>query len=144
MLLNTQFRRNVAGGISIVLIFSVMFAIVFSLYNVFRGSDDVGLDSGVVACQKIIENAEDGRSAVAKDMTEADYKKAREPYQNSKYADLKTAGTTMIETVYMAQNNPDDSFKGSVDLLTNIRTNWIILQSACGRHGVNIPSLPSS
>jgi hypothetical protein len=44
----------------------------------------------------------------------------------------------------MAQKNTDDSVQGSMNVLNALRTNWANLQSACGKHGVNIPSLPTS
>lgn len=103
----------------------------------------IGTDSGVAACEQMAANVNDNAKPVSNvKMTEVQYQEKLAPFQNSKYSDIKVAGTNIMETVYQADQQRDSlDFGGALALQATLQTQWTQLQVACGTHGVTIPSL---
>jgi hypothetical protein len=101
----------------------------------------VKTDSGVEACQTLADNMAKQKSSDDKPMTEADYKRIRKPFENSKHADIKVAGTNVVDTVYKADTKSKDLGSAMV-LLNKLQTQWGQLQVACSKEGVDVPQLP--
>lgn len=103
-------------------------------------------DSGVAACRAITQSVKSGDTKDDSNtpMSEASYKHARAAWEHSKYADLRTAGTAIVDTIYKldTQSSTDDSLGDAMTTLIVLRTNWGVLQNACGNHGVIVPNLP--
>jgi hypothetical protein len=103
-----------------------------------------GADSGIKGCQGIAANAASPKASGSKKttpMTEEDYRKNRKIYEDSKYADLKAAGTSVIDTVYDMSQDTGQDYSGSMADLYTLRDHWASLKRACANHGVTIPSL---
>jgi hypothetical protein len=117
-----------------------------------NGSSTV--DSGVLACKEIVENASNpSTSDSSSKMTDAQRKEKRKPFENSDYADIRTAGTAFVDVVYKIDNLPTESTNedeavaageelgtaiGSTTLLTS---HYNLLQNACANHGIQLPSI---
>jgi hypothetical protein len=104
------------------------------------------MDSGVAACSQMAENAgKSGTKAnVGTKMTEAQYKEKRAPFENSKYSDIKVAGTNIIDTIYKLDREGEGDLGTALITLTTLQNQWSQLQVACETHGVTIPSLTSA
>lgn len=100
-------------------------------------------DSGVAACKTMAENAKKPKSDNNKTWTEDDYHKARKPFEDSRYTDIKVAGTNLVDTIYaMDKKSKDDTdLGGAMAMLTTINQQWSALQVACGNSGVELPGL---
>lgn len=135
-----QIAYRIITALVIVLIFIIGGALYFHSKGVF------GKDSGVAACEQMAVNAKDGKKSDKKTlMTEAQYKEKRAPFENSKYADIKVAGTNLVETIYKADHAQlDDTLGSSIVLLTTVQTQYGALQTACAAHGVDLPSLTTT
>lgn len=106
--------------------------------------EEVFVDSGVSACQQMVENMQKPKTDVEPSkMTEAEYKERRGSFERSNYADLRAAGTSFVDTVYNASNTPEDSdnFGGALLLLTTLNVQFTALKTACGNYGVELPAL---
>jgi hypothetical protein len=110
-------------------------------------------DSGVVACKEIVENAKSPSTGTPAKMTDAQRLEKRKSFEDSEHVDLQTAGTGFVEAVYKVDNLPTESTNtdtavaageelgtamGSTTLLF---TQYELLKTACGNHGVELPSL---
>lgn len=99
-------------------------------------------DTGVTACKTMADNMAKKKTNTKK-MTEASYRKARAPFENSKFADIKVAGQNILDTVYQADTQPDpDNIGGAMILLGSLQAQWGQLQTACANHGVTVGPLP--
>jgi flagellar basal body rod protein FlgC len=105
----------------------------------------VKTDSGVAACKTISENMANSQSTKNnKKMTEASYKKARAPFENSSHADIKVAGMNIIDTIYQADTMKDpDNIGAAMILMNSLQSQWSDLQVACSKQGVDVPKLPT-
>jgi hypothetical protein len=138
MKLDTQFKRNVAGGLVLLAIFAVVLGGALWLSGAWANVGPA-TDSGVSACKKMVENMDDGRADNAK-WTEADYFAARAPFESSKHADLRVAGTNLVDTIWKSEQTVDDeSLGGALGLMSTLQTQMSQLQIACGNHGVAVP-----
>lgn len=101
-------------------------------------------DSGVTACKTLAKNVQDKKSGSDNPMTKAQYEKARTPFENSSYSDIRVAGTNVISTVYKADSKKiqDGDIGHAIALMNVLETQWGALQTACGNHGVTVPALP--
>jgi anthranilate/para-aminobenzoate synthase component II len=103
-------------------------------------------DTGIKACQTVATNANSGHKSDSSTMTEESFQTAKQPWQNSRYSDLKVAGTSVITTIYQMTKDANGDATLAVELvdLSTLRTQWASLQTACSNHGVAIPALPLS
>jgi hypothetical protein len=100
-------------------------------------------DSGVTACKTISENMAKKKTGSDKPMTEAEYKRLREPFENSSHADIKVAGLNILDTIYQADTQPDPkNIGGALILMGTLQGQWGQLQTACSNQGVDVPQLP--
>lgn len=105
-------------------------------------------DSGVEACKDaastITTNHKLGKYAP---QTDADLAAAVKPWSDSKYSDLQTAGTNATNAILVTNKTVNDDNASFGDAMAaNIRANaaWAALQEACGKHGVQLPRIPSN
>lgn len=112
--------------------------------------DSKGVDSGVAACQGIADKALNPQSPTPKSsaskststpMSEDSYRKNRAVYENSRYSDLKVAGTAVIDIVYDMSNGTGKDVSSNLANYNTLKDNWAALQRACANHDVKIPSL---
>lgn len=100
-------------------------------------------DSGVTACKTISKNMAKKTSSDSKPMTETDYKRIRQPFEDSRYADIKISGMNIVDTIYQADTQPDPkNIGGAIILMGTLQGQWGQLQMACSNHGVDVPALP--
>lgn len=143
---NRKIKRNLAGGAVLLAIFLVMMGALVFLTDSF-GSEVISKDSGVSACEKMAENV--GKKNVkggTDPWGEPEYQAAMLPFESSKHADIKVAGTNMVTTIYNLekQSNNDEDLGGALVTLSTIQTQWGQLQTACANHGVTVPPLPTA
>lgn len=142
-----KIKRNVAGGVVLALLFSVLFGGTMAIFNALDDSKFSSKDSGISACEKMAENA-NKKDVKGGDKTwgEPEYQAAMLPFENSQHADIKVAGTNMVTTIYNLekQSNNDEDLGGALVTLSTIQTQWGQLQTACANHGVTVPPLPTA
>jgi hypothetical protein len=104
-------------------------------------------DSGVDSCrelaaQKAANNPNDTSGPVK--ANEADYRKARAKFTNSRYADLRTAGAHFLDLAWQVSqsigNGPDVGF-GALMYVGPLVSAYSDLAGACANHGVVLPPL---
>lgn len=121
-------------------VFITMMVTVAGLGFVFTMSPDK--DSGVGACESIIQNVGSNTNGGGESMTESDYFEARAPFENSKHDDIRIAGIGLIETIYKMDTDHDfNDTKATLMITSKLNEDWREFQSACENHGVKIPSL---
>lgn len=143
-------RRN-RHIVSALIAFVVTAVAVFGIFSVFNAVlwSSVQKDSGIAACEDMAKRASDSASGekTTETMTEAQYKDARAPFENSKYPELKIAGMNMVDTIKDASdtlNKNDADLATAMLVLTNLKTDWAALQTACAAHGVTLPQLDTN
>lgn len=99
-------------------------------------------DTGVTSCTQMAERQKAGTKSTGK-MDDASYHKVRAPFESSKYADLKTAGTEFVDAVYAGQKALEDDtpLQSSMGVITELSTKYASLQLACRNHGVKLSDL---
>lgn len=108
-----------------------------------------GVDSGVAACRGIAGETLSPQSPTAKPsastkstpMSEDTYRKNRAVYENSRYSDLKVAGTAVIDIVHTMSNDLGKDITSTMANYNTLKSNWAALQRACANHDVKIRSL---
>ena len=123
----------------------------FLVYNGSKGGPHTvsvngqSVDSGIAGCKAIASMQQNNDKSNNNDAwTEKEYKGFRKPFEQSKYKDVKTAGTLLVDTLYQASKLKDDDFGGALAMLGALQTQWIGFQNACGAHGVKIQDLDFS
>lgn len=97
-------------------------------------------DTGLAACKAVRDGGKlQGTSSnVDKTMTEDTYRQARKIFQDSRYGDIRQAGTKLIDVVWqVTQLGPNPGFGALLYLgqLTGAITDF---EGACANHGVVI------
>lgn len=131
--------------VTLVVLFLVISAAFLGTFLLLRDSGIVATDSGVAACEQMANNAKAPKSSgpISK-MTEAQHQEKRAPFANSQYADIKVAGTNVVDTIYKADQMGDDTDLGTIMMTaTQLQAQWAQLQIACSSHGVELPNLNS-
>lgn len=102
-------------------------------------------DPGIGACEQMAANAkaEQKHNSYAK-MTDAQRVEKRTPFANSKYADIKVAGTNLVDTLYELDQKENADLGDALVIMATVRTQYAALQTACGAHGVELANLPST
>lgn len=137
-----KIKRNVAGGVVLAILLAVITTGAFLILSALDKSGAVATDSGVSACKAMADTV--GKNSDSQEKWgEPEYQAARMPFESSKHADLKVAGTNLIDTVYKVQNqNLDDAdFGEAMVTLQTLQTQWAALQTACANHGQTLPAL---
>ncbi|MEV4847454.1 hypothetical protein AB0K20_30095 [Micromonospora matsumotoense] len=101
-------------------------------------------DSGVAACKAMAAGKKmdgspkttGGDSAVDKKMTEAEYRKARAIFEESRYEKLREHGTAIVDVAWQMQGLGDDSGMAGLAFMGPLGTHLSGLQSACADQGV--------
>lgn len=140
---DAKHRSNRAIGFSITIAAAVFIMLSISI-AVARHFDSAKADPGVQACQKLADNINHPKDSSKGSWTEDDYHKNRKPFEDTKYDDLKAAGTTIVDTIYGMSKHDDsnDTFNDSLNTISTIHTQWSALQLACAKAGVDVPALP--
>lgn len=138
-----KIKRNIAGGLVLLFIFGIMFGGVILISKAF-GSASGSTDSGVAACKRMAENV--GKSNKNETWGEPEYHAARMPFESSSHADIKVAGTNIVDTIWQMekQSKDEENLGGALVTLTTVQTQWAALQTACANHGVTVPPLPTA
>lgn len=109
------------------------------------GNDGSFKDSGIVACEKMADRAANPKKSTGakKDMTSEEHAELRRPFENSDKADIRVAGTNLVDTMYTLTSSEIDKqdLGGSMVTITTLHSQWNALRTACGNHGVNLPPL---
>ena len=141
-----KIKRNLTVGLLLALLFVGLFWGAIFLLNALDDSKFSNKDSGISACEKMAENVgQPTKKDDGKPMTNDELQVAIMPFEASKYADIKVAGTNLVTTIYNVENAPqdDESLGGAMALLSTLQTQWGQLQTACVNHGVTLPPLPA-
>ncbi|MFJ8691245.1 hypothetical protein [Micromonospora wenchangensis] len=101
-------------------------------------------DSGVAACKAMAAGKKmdgspkttGGDTTVDKKMTEAEYRKARAIFEDSRYEKLREHGTAIVDVAWQMQGLDDDSGMAGLAFMGPLGTHLSGLQSACADQGV--------
>ena len=97
-------------------------------------------DSGVAACKAMRDGKQMDGSAKGDGgddkMTEAEYRQAREIFEDSRHEKLREHGTGLVDVVWQMQGLGDDSGMGALAFIGPMGTHVSGLQSACADQGV--------
>lgn len=123
-------------------IVGLLFLAVFMILVFDNGSSNT--DSGITACRDMAKRSSDSSKDTPKYsgtrvMTDTDYREVREPFEKSKYEDIRVAGTSFVDTTFNLNKavNGDGQTLSLLELTALIRANWAELQAACKNHGVS-------
>lgn len=144
-------KRNLLAAACVIVIGAILAVIaLFFMSDSSSASPGVRLvpvDSGISECKQIAKNATSNKNEdTSKAMTKTDLASKTAPFTQSKYSDIRLAGTAMVATLYKIDNQGDDA---TIDLgtsmvtLTTLEVKYAALQSACAAHGVSLPDLDS-
>jgi uncharacterized protein HemX len=96
-------------------------------------------DSGLDACKTIRDGGKIGGTKASSDnetMTEDQYRKLRKVFQDSRYDDIKAAGTKLMDVVWqVSQLGPDPGLE-ALPYLGQLTSAVTDIQGACANHGV--------
>ncbi len=116
------------------------------------GNRGVFRDSGITACQSIRDHASasasstpSGNASSAKDpaMTEAQYRATRMQFADSRYGDLRDAGTRFVDLVWQLSRMGGDASAALV-LVGPLYEAYASLVGACENHGIGLPAMGAS
>jgi hypothetical protein len=94
-------------------------------------------DSGVAACRALRDEQKiNGVAPGAKTFTEANYRAARKVFQDSRYEDIRAAGTKLMDVVWQVYQLGPDAGMGALAYLGQITSAITDIQGACANHGV--------
>jgi hypothetical protein len=100
----------------------------------------IGKDSGVAACQAIAKGQPPVHTSGI--MTEADYQRMRAVFADSRYEDIRTNGTKLMDLAWQAQGMGQNNL-GILALVGGIADAYSGLAGGCRTVGYTIPSLGS-
>ena len=98
-------------------------------------------DSGIAACEAFRDDKTvDGKAAKSNDepITEQQYLQFRKVFQDSRYDDIKAAGTKMIDVTWQVSQLGKDPGLEALPYLGQITSALTELQGACANHGIVI------
>ncbi|MFB9449762.1 hypothetical protein Dvina_01445 [Dactylosporangium vinaceum] len=111
-------------------------------------------DSGVAACEQIRDSAAASKASpepspkATKSAAESlkAYQAFRKQFADSRYDDLRTAGTEVLDLIFqLSDSGKDSTSDGDAGLAFvaagQLVQKWATLAGACGNHGVTIPKL---
>lgn len=103
-------------------------------------------DSGIKGCEQIAakKNPVKGDNSTSSKMTATEYKSIRDIFNNSRYDDLRQAGTKFIDLLWQISNMPEDAGFAALGLIGPLYADYGALSGACANRGVVIPPLPSN
>ncbi|MEV6376419.1 hypothetical protein [Micromonospora musae] len=123
----------ITGIVSLVAVLAVVTAGV-AVYDTF-----IREDSGVAVCKAM----RDGKDILGNEqrsgddeMTEAEYREARELFEDSRHEDIREHGTALMDIAWQVSNLPEDQGMGALAFLGAMGTHISGLQTACADHGV--------
>ncbi|MEU6202427.1 hypothetical protein ABZ814_02390 [Micromonospora musae] len=123
----------ITGIVSLVAVLAVVTAGV-AVYDTF-----IREDFGVAVCKAmrdgkdILGNEERGGDD---EMTEAEYREARELFEDSRHEDIREHGTALMDIAWQVSNLPEDQGMGALAFLGAMGTHISGLQTACADQGV--------
>jgi hypothetical protein len=137
----------IAGAVAVVLVMAGVGVGVFALRGVgpFK-------DSGVAMCEQMRDSQAKGTQAKIPGSTSSDgkwdidtYHKVRKQFADSRYTDLRDAGTKLIDLAWqlfgMTSNSNSDGALGAALMMGGqIMQDYSSLAGACANHGVDIPN----
>ncbi|MEV4480686.1 hypothetical protein [Micromonospora coxensis] len=96
-------------------------------------------DPGVTACAAMRDGRSPSghdRSADGDGLTEAEYRAERQPFADSRYADIREHGTAVIDIGWQLSQPPTGQRPTPLDLAEPLRTHIAGLRAACADRGV--------
>jgi hypothetical protein len=92
-------------------------------------------DPGIVACKAMRDDRETWMDADGtNELTEEEYRAVREMLIDSRSADIREHGSSLVDLIWQMRKIPDDEAAG--DLVGRIADRAMGLQTACADHGI--------
>ncbi|MFG1838066.1 hypothetical protein [Micromonospora sp. NPDC049175] len=98
-------------------------------------------DSGVAACRAMAEGKDPDGSAKGSGgstFTEAQYRKTRELFEDSRHEDIRRHGTALVDIAWQIEQLPKGQEMGAVAFLASVEAATTGLQTACADQGVTV------
>ncbi|RLP93195.1 hypothetical protein [Micromonospora sp. CV4] len=117
--------------------FLAVLALLAGGYAVYDGF--IKEDSGVAACKAMRDGKEiDGTARGSGDdkPTEAEYRKVREQFEDSRHEKIREHGTALIDIAWQVSNLPEEQEMGALAFMGPLTTHMSGLQTACADQGV--------
>ncbi|HEY2793709.1 MAG TPA: hypothetical protein VGJ28_15200 [Micromonosporaceae bacterium] len=101
-------------------------------------------DGGVNECKTLATSIKTGNGAPTSSGTfdEKAYHALRDPFNDSRYSDLRTAGTRLADEIWQLAGNGRQPTISDLGTLAQVEATYGDLVSACANHGVTLPPLP--
>jgi hypothetical protein len=107
-------------------------------------------DSGITACESMRDRtsaqpspAPSGKAgSTGSTMTEAQYRATRRQFADSRYGDIRDAGTRFVDLVWQLSRMGGDT--AALVLVGPLYQAWASLVGACENHGVSLPAMGAS
>jgi len=103
-------------------------------------------DSGIAACEAMASNSQivDGAKVSGDEqLTEAQYRKLRNVFEDSRYDDIRDHGTKLIDVVWQVSNLGKDPGLEALPYVGQLTEHMSGLQSACADQGIIIKTTTS-
>ena len=120
-----------------VLAFVALLVLATGGYAVYDGF--IKEDSGVAACKAMADGKKaDGTAKDSADdkLTEAEYRKARKLFEDSRHEDLRKHGTALIDIAWQMSQLPEGQEMGAFAFIAPMGTAIAGFQTACADQGV--------
>ncbi|PWR11310.1 hypothetical protein DKT68_06045 [Micromonospora acroterricola] len=117
--------------------FVAVLALLAGGYAVYDGF--IKEDSGVAACKAMRDGKEiDGTAKDSGDdkLTEAEYREAREQFEDSRHDKIREHGTALIDIAWQVSSLPEEQEMGALAFMGPLTTHMSGLQTACADQGV--------
>lgn len=98
-------------------------------------------DSGVVACEEMAK-----RYSMPGAKPKLNYDQARVKFASSQVLEIRDAGVNLVDVIQRvdkALSDDDTPLATSLGAVMALRIAWEDMQTACGKHGIDLPDLPA-
>lgn len=109
----------------------------------------VGKDTGIAACEALasgdkIRTLDKGNGTVrGSRMTEAEYQQIRAIFSDSRYSEIRTNGSAMVDYVWQFNELGPESALAALPLVGPLNQAYSGLSGGCAQHGIILPPLGS-
>jgi hypothetical protein len=97
-------------------------------------------DRGVTECKKVAQLL-NGTSST---FSEQDYHALRDPFNASRFDDIRSSGTRLAEEIWQLVGNGRQPTAADLGVVQQIEGSYGDLVTACANHGVTVPPLPGN
>jgi hypothetical protein len=120
---------------------TITFTGLFTLGDTVARHNPLAKDPGITACESIRDHPNSAKPAT---LTQADYQAVRAQLGRSRYDDLRTSGTQLLDLAWQANAASPSDLGSALVLIGPLVNAYAVFSGACAAHNVILPPLLSS